>query len=117
MEVRKMENEEIIFGIRTKDLETLRYYSEMAFGKIFEGREKAKQRLIYGLLNYIKTNDRDKFLYQLLKILNAKPDDNDVVILEHSINNLYVKYDTPENFKKIAYTIVMGIMASKKGGE
>ena len=112
-----MENEEIIYGIGIKDLDSLRYHSEIAFGKLFEGREKAKQRLIYDFLNYIKTNDRGSFLNQLLKILNAKADDKDVNNLKKVISRLYVEYDTPENFKKIAYTIIMSIMAAKMGGD
>jgi len=117
MGVRKMENKEIIHGIKAKDLKNLQNYTEKAFGKIFEGREKAKQRLIYDSLNHIKTNDRDSFLNQLLKILNAKSDEKDINKLVELINMLYVEYDTPENFQKIAYAIIMGIMAAKKGGE
>ncbi|RLC38465.1 MAG: hypothetical protein DRH33_04475 [Candidatus Nealsonbacteria bacterium] len=112
-----MENEEIISGIREKDLETLRYYTEKAFGKIFEGKEKAKQRLIYDFLNYIKTDSRDSFLNQLLKILNTRIDDEDVKNLARLINTFNVKYDTTENFSKIAYTIIMSIMAIEEGGE
>ena len=112
-----MENEEKIFNVSEKNLKTLRHYTEISFGKIFEGKEKAKQRLIYDFLNYIKTNDRESFLNQLLKILNAKADDQDVNDLEKLISTLYVEYNTPENFSKIAYTIIMGIMVSKKGGE
>jgi len=107
----EMENEEMISGIETKNLETLRYYTEKAFGKIFERREKAKQRLIYDFLNYIKTDNRDSFLNQLLKILNTRIDDEDVKNLTRLINTFNVKYNTMENFSKIAYTIIMGIMA------
>lgn len=112
-----MENEEIISGIGVKSLELLRHHTEKSFGKIFEGREKAKQRLIYDFLNYIKTDNRESFLNQLLRILNTRIDDEDVKRLITSINTLNLKYDTKENFNKIAYTIIMGIMAKNKGGK
>lgn len=112
-----MENEEIISGVKEKDLKALKYYTERSFEKIFEGKEKAKQRIVYDFLNYMKTNNKNGFLNQLLKILNAKSEDEDVKNLEQLINRLYVEYDTPENFNKMAYTIIMGIMASKIGGE
>ena len=112
-------SEEIIEigGITDKDLKEIKEYSEKAFGKIFEGREKARQRVVYDLLNYIKTNNRAKLLDQILKLLNTKIEEKVVRKLVENINVLFIQYDTPENFEKIGYTIIMGIMSAKIGGD
>ena len=99
------------------DLKDLKKYSEIVFGKIFEGKEKAKQRVIYDLLNYMKTNDKAQFLNQILRLLASKPDDSDSERLSEIINTLWVEYDTPENFEKMGYTIIMSIMSSGSGGD
>jgi len=99
------------------DLKDLKKYSEMVFGKIFEGREKAKQRVVYDLLNYMKTNNKNQFINQTLKLIASKMDDPETKKLSELINTLWVEYDTPENFEKMGYAIIMGIISSKKGGE
>ena len=103
--------------IRYADLQDLKKYSEIVFGKIFKGREKAKQRVVYDLLNYMKTNNRPQFLNQILKLIASKTNDPDSEKLSEIINTLWVEYDTPENFEKMGYTIIMGIMSSGSGGE
>ena len=106
-----------IGGITDKDLRKIKEDSEKAFGKIFEGREKARQRVVYDFLNYIKTNNRAKFLDQILKLLNAKIEEEVVRNLVENMNTLFIQYDTPENFERIGYTIIMGIMSTKIGGD
>lgn len=99
------------------DLSNLKELTKKVFGKIFEGREKAKQRVVYDLLNYMKTNNRTQFLNQILKLMASKTNDPNSERLSEIINTLWVEYDTPENFEKIGYTIIMGIMSSGNGGE
>jgi len=103
--------------ITDKELKEIKEYTEKAFGKIFEGREKARQRVVYDLLNYIKTNNRAKFLDQILKLLNTQIEEEVVRKLVENINVLFIQYDTLENFEKIGYTIIMGIMSAKIGGD
>ena len=112
-------NEEIIeIGqITDRELGEIKEYSEKAFGKIFKGREKARQRVVYDLLNYIKTNNRAKFLDQILRLLNNKLDDENARKLAETINELSIQFDTLENFEKVGYTIIMGIMSAKVGGD
>ena len=113
-----MNEEKMEIGkISDRDLRNLKKYSEKAFEKIFEGREKAKQRVVYDLLNYIKTNNRAKFFDQILKLLNTKIDEESIRKLVDTINELSIQYDTPENFERMGYTIVMSIMSATVGGD
>ncbi len=101
--------------ISEKELRDIKEYAEAAFGKVFESREKAKQRIVYDLLNYLKTNNRNQFLYQVLKLLAPYMKEESVRKLSSLLNKMDIEYDTPENFQKLGYTIIMGIMSS--GGE
>ena len=101
--------------ISEKELRNLKEYAEAAFRKVFEGRDKAKQRIVYDLLNYLKTNDKNQFLYQVLKLLTPHMEEEYVRRLSSLLNRMNINYDTPENFQKLGYTIIMGMMSS--GGE
>ena len=109
-------DEKIIEKTPEKYLEKIKRLSEDVFAEIFKGKEKAKQRIVYDLLNYLKTNSRDEFLNYILKILTGKLDLEETRELIALINDMGVKYDTPENFDKMGYTIIMGIMSANTGG-
>ncbi len=110
-----MNEKEEITLIPRYELKEIKSYSEKAFKIVFEGKEKAKQRIVYDLLNYLKTNNKNEFLYQVLKLLTPNMDKEDVRELISLLNKMNMDYDTPENFQKLGYTIIMGIMSS--GGE
>ncbi len=93
------------------ELERIKEYTEKIFREIFKGREKAKQRVVYNLLNCIKTNNRAQFLSEVLKLLASIIENEDVKKLINIVNDIWVKYDSPENFEKLGYTIIMGIMS------
>lgn len=112
-----MKMDEKVREIGFADFRDLKKYSEIVFRKIFVGREKAKQRVVYDLLSYMRTNNRTQFLNQVLKLIASQPNDSDSKKLSEIINTLWVEYDTPENFEKMGYTIIMGIMSSGSGGE
>lgn len=110
---------EIFQALKTTELRKLRDLTTEVFSKI--GTEKSRQRLVYDLLNTLKTDDRKRFLWLILKNINTlKPEEgsrvNELVKL---LSSLYIEYETHENFEKIAYAVVMGIMSveSEKGGE
>lgn len=109
---------EIFRSIKKAELKKLRDLTTETFSKI--GTERSRQRLIYDLLNTLKTNDRKRFLWLILKNVNTlKPEDRGKSEFTEFLNNLYIEHETPENFEKIAYTIVMGIMSVDKdeGGD
>ncbi len=101
-------NENIYLG----ELEKL---SEKVWGEVFKGREKAKQRVVYELLNYLRTGENSKFLHQILKLLASNSFDETKRMIE-IINHIFARSNLQENFEKMGYTIVMGLMTAK-GGE
>ena len=115
MEVNKMEEVELeIFQyVKTTELKKLRDMTTKVFSKV--GTVKSRQRLIYDLLNALKTEDRKRFLWLILKNINNLKSENrnEVSKLTKILSSQYIEYETPENFEKIAYTIVMGIMCSE----
>ena len=102
-----------MMSVGHEELRYLKYLSEKVFEKVFENREKAKQRVIYDLLNYLRSDDVYKFLDHILKLLGSYTHEDNIKKFIGLINKL--DYYNPENFKKIGYTIIMGLMSS--GGE
>ena len=104
-------------SIKAVELRELQKLTIDIFSKI--GTEKSRQRLVYDLLNALKTNDRKRFLWLILKNANTlKSEDKKVASFTRTLSNFYIEHETPENFEKIAYSIVMGIMAvEEKGGD
>ncbi|BAT71828.1 conserved hypothetical protein [Thermosulfidibacter takaii ABI70S6] len=96
-------------------LEELEILSKKVWGEIFKGREKAKQRVVYDLLNHLRKGDNNKFLYQILKLL-ASNSSNETIRMIEIINQIFAKSSLQENFEKIGYAIIMGLMTAK-GGE
>lgn len=103
-----------MFGtIKKGELRKLRDLTADIFSRI--GTNKSRQRLVYDLLNTLKTNDRERFLYLILRNVNTlKLVEQKRSEFAEFLNDLYIEHETPENFEKIAYTIVMGIMSVDK---
>ena len=77
-----------------------------------------KERLLFDMLESLKTGNRSKFLWLLLKTLTPYREKHDVRELLEILTEMHI-VDAPEKtFEKVAYTIVMGIMSSRDiGGE
>ncbi len=104
---------EIFRPIKKAELRELQDLTMKTFSKI--GTERSRQRLVYDLLNALKTNNRKRFLWLILKNVNTlKPEDKEKSEFTKFLNDLYIEHETPENFEKVAYTIVMGIMSIDK---
>lgn len=93
--------------ISTKDYDEIKIYTKEAFENI--GSESYRQRLIYKLLNTAKVNNQNDFFSSLLRALNSRKDDKNVKRLSRKLEWLYPL--SPANFEKVAYSIIMGIMA------
>lgn len=111
-----MNESEYVFAIRPSELIKLRDLVTKVFSKI--GTAKSRQRLVYDMLNALKTEDRKRFVWLVLKNLNAlrSEESGEVEELSKLLSDLYLKCETPENFEKFAYSIVTGVM-SIRGGE
>ena len=103
--------------ISRNNLENIRRLTYEAFKEI--GSENYKQKLVYNLLNIVRSGDQEKFLWNILRALNSRKDDKNAKKLSSEINKLYTSKISGENFEKLAYTIIMGIMSSKpkSGGD
>ena len=104
-------------ALTKEDLKTIRKLSNKAFEEI--GSENYKQKLVYNLLNIVRSGDQEKFLWNILRVLNSKKEDENVKKLTNKINSIYTSKISHQNFEKVAYTIIMGIMSSepKSGGD
>ncbi|MEM4396309.1 MAG: hypothetical protein QXR30_01470 [Candidatus Woesearchaeota archaeon] len=76
--------------------------------------ESAKSRLVYKLLNYVNTEDRDAFINEILRelALIEKRGNDYYEVLEFLKNSISEIYDN--NFKKIAHIIILGILGGEK---
>ena len=95
-------------------LEELEKLSKKVWGEVFKGREKARQRVVYDLLNYLRTGENSKFLHQVLKLLASDSSDEATKMIK-IINRIFTKSSLQENFEKMGYTIIMGLMTAKGG--
>jgi len=115
-----MEKNEYEFSlVKPWELRKLRDLAKDVFSKI--GTEKSRQRLVYDLLNTLKANDRKRFLWLILKnVNNIKSEESEKTgEFTELFSSLQFEYDTTDNFEKIAYAVVMGIMSidSDVGGD
>ena len=82
--------------------------------KVFEGTSKNyRQKLVYNLLNTVKSNNQKEFFWMFLRALNAKGDSN-----AEKLSNEISKFYPPNSstFEKIAYSVILGILSAKSGG-
>ncbi len=103
-----------IEAISVEALDTLRKNTTEVFSNI--GTEKSRERMVFEMVEAIKTRSRDRFLWLLLKPLNSYAGDYHVKNLIKYLAEMHIPDESDENFEKISYTIVIGIM-SAKGGE
>ncbi len=83
-----------------------------AAGNAFRGQSNSyKQKLVYSLLNAIKTENKDEFMSILLRSLNARK--GNVSGLMNEVQKIQNNLRTKE-FVDIAYAIVIGIMSTYK---
>ncbi len=77
------------------------------------GSENYRQKLVFDLLNAVKANDQNRFLWVLLRAINAHSKDNPKA-RELSSALMEVFPSSESDFEKVAYSVILGIMA---GGE
>ena len=106
-----------IEGITEKKLDEIRLMSIKTFDDI--GTEKSRQRVVFDMLQAVKSHNNSRFLWILVKSLNSYTENEYVKNLLNALNEAHIQNTSPENFEKMAYTIIMGIMSitGRKGGE
>ncbi len=73
-----------------------------------------RQKLVFDLLNAVKANDQNRFLWILLRTLNAQTTDNsDAKRLTNLLGKAFLSSEV--EFEKVAYSVILGIMAG--GGD
>ena len=83
---------------------------------IFAGdSESYRQKLIYNLLNIIRSGNMQQFLWTLLRHLNAKKESSETKEVVRVINELYGC--SSKFFEKWAYSVIMGIMETESQKE
>ena len=84
--------------------------------KVFEKVSQSyRQKVVYNLLNIVRSGDMKQFLFTLLRLINARADKKEATELIEAINCLYAY--SSKFFEKWAYTIIMGIMSVKEKNE
>jgi len=84
--------------------------------KIFaRDSESYRQKLVYNLLNIIRSGNMQQFIWTLLRHLNAKKESQEVKNVIEVINELY-GYSS-KFFEKWAYSVIMGIMETRSQKE
>ena len=84
--------------------------------EIFAGdSESYRQKLVYNLLNIVRSRDMQQFLWTLLRHLNAKKKTPKTKKVVRAINELY-GYSS-KFFEKWAYSVIMGIMETESQKE
>jgi hypothetical protein len=102
----KLKNREIL---TLSNLEDIKRNAQEAFKNI--GSEDYRQKLVYLLLSTVKSGDQKEFFFCLMRVLNSKKEDIGVKNFVKSLNVFYPFSE--QNFEKLAYTIIMSIIAQK----
>ncbi|MCM8804507.1 MAG: hypothetical protein NC833_04580 [Candidatus Omnitrophica bacterium] len=93
----------------------LKELKSAAYDVFMEESDNYKQKLVYNLLETVRSKDQNRFFYILLKAIN-KPKEN----FKELWGKLKENYDVmpEEAFVNFAYAIIIGIMSTyNKGGE
>jgi len=90
-------------------IELIREKAPRAFSSV---SESYRQKVVYNLLNIVRSGDMSQFLWTLLRLLNARRESDEAKELVKIINELY-GYES-KFFEKWAYSIIMGIMSAKE---
>lgn len=106
-----MNKEKIISSKELEELmNELKKAAELAASSM---SENYKRTLVYTLLNAIKANDQNKFLWILLRAIND-PHNEKFVELSKKIGNFLYHSKPSQIFEKWGYSIILGIMSSTK---
>lgn len=115
----EMKKTEEIWSLKLSELRRLKEETNEIFSNI--GTEKSRQRLVYELLNTLKTKDRNRFMWLILKNITTVITDEKIGIRVKKYLDSLAEYlmndETEENFEKIAYAVIMGIMSAEKKKE
>ena len=99
-------------SVPKKKLKEIKELSGKVLGKA--GSDNYQQKLVFDLLNAIKAKDQDRFLWILLRAINAHSKDNpEAKKLASSLRNVFPSSEA--DFEKVAYSVILGIMAG--GGD
>ncbi|WP_297509975.1 hypothetical protein [Thermococcus sp.] len=98
-------------SVQDRMLRRIKTLSKDVLGKA--GSDNYRQKLVFDLLNAVKANDQDRFLWILLRALNAHSKDNPKARELASVL-MEVFPSSEADFEKVAYSVILGIMA---GGE
>jgi len=81
--------------------------------------ESYRQKIVYNLLNLVQAGDKERFLWTLLRLVNARKEDENAKKLVGLLNQLYTLNLSENMFEKWAFTVIMGIMSAKtqEGGK
>jgi len=73
-----------------------------------------RQKLVYKLLNTIKTGDRNEFYWNVARVLNANSDNPEASKVSENLSK-FLEASSSRDFEKVAYAVVFGIISA--GGE
>jgi hypothetical protein len=105
----KKETEEKKYRLERLDSEELKKIGYLAGQAYIRQSDAYKQKLVYTLLNSIKTEDKDEFMSTLLRSVNAKK--GDVSPFMEELEKIHDNLRTKE-FSDIAHAIIIGIMST-----
>jgi len=90
-------------------LSNIKNLSRKVLGKI--GSDSYRQKLVFDLLNAVKARDQSRFLWIILRAINAHSKDNpeDAKKLSSTLMKVFPSSDS--EFEKVAYSIILGIIA------
>ena len=95
-------------SVRKEMLRRIKSLSKDVLGKA--GSDNYRQKLVFDLLNAVKANDQARFLWILLRALNAHSKNNPKA--RNLASALMEVFPSSEaDFEKVAYSIILGIMA------
>ncbi|NJE84744.1 hypothetical protein E3E23_02660 [Thermococcus sp. CX2] len=78
------------------------------------GSNNYQQKLVFDLLNAVKANDQNEFLWILLRAINAHSKDNpNAKKLASALMEVFPSSEA--EFEKVAYSVILGIMAGGGG--
>jgi hypothetical protein len=109
-----MENQKITSEELFVKMEKIRELTPKVFSATTT--ETYRQKVIYNLLSLVKAADKEKFLWTLLRLINARKEDNDTKKLVSLLNELYILNLSRDMFERWAYAVIMGIMSVKSQG-
>ena len=94
-------------SVQDKVLWRIKRLSKEVLGKA--GSDNYRQKLVFDLLNAVKANDQDRFLWILLRALNAHSKDNPKAKeLASALMDVFPSSEA--DFEKVAYSVILGIM-------